>query len=67
MTRGMTLAGYAVIVAAMVLYEVRQRVRGGATFTDALDAVVRVRLGKWFLLAAWLWWGWHVFVRVDRG
>jgi Family of unknown function (DUF6186) len=32
-------------------------------FTDILRDVVGYPAGRWLLFAAWLWLGWHLFVR----
>ena len=65
MTRLVTLVGYAVIAASAVGVELAARRRGDGMFGDALAAA----LGRWevrtIIVAAWLWLGWHVFVRVD--
>ena len=63
MNRPLTLAGYAVIAAAIVAYEIRALRLGRATFDDAVTVVMRTRLGRVLVLAAWLWLGWHLFVR----
>jgi len=66
-TRSLTLAGYVVIVGAMVVADVVARRRGRATFAYVLAVASSHRVGKWIVLAAWLWLGWHLFVRVgDR-
>jgi hypothetical protein len=66
-TRAATLAGYATIAVAMVCFELVQRRRVGTTARDAVTWALQVRGAKWLVLAAWLWLGWHLFVRVDRG
>jgi hypothetical protein len=66
MSRALTLAGYAVLAAAIAAYELRARRRGTATFANALALVVRSPAGRVVLLAGWLWFGWHLFVRADR-
>jgi hypothetical protein len=66
-TRAATVAGYVCIVGAMVVADVVARRRDRATLVDALGIVCANRVGKWIVLAGWLWLGWHVFVRVgDR-
>ena len=65
MTRVLTFAGYAVIVAAMVVWELVARKRGRATSAHTLAVVSGHWVGKWITLAAWLWLGWHVFVRAS--
>lgn len=65
MTRGVTLLGYVVLVALAVVIEVAARRRGTATFGDVLGSALRWRPFRLVLVAAWLWLGWHLFVRVD--
>jgi hypothetical protein len=67
MTRLVTLAGYAVIVAAAIGLEIAARRRGGASLGDALAVVLRPWPARMVVVAAWLWLGWHLFVRVDWG
>lgn len=64
MSRAVTLAGYALLVAAVLALQVVAVVgRRSATFGEAVSFVTRRRAGRWLLIAAWLWVGWHVFVR----
>jgi hypothetical protein len=65
MSRTVTLIGYALLVVAAVGVEVTARRRGSATFGEALTFAMRYRPARFVLLAAWLWLGWHLFVRVD--
>jgi hypothetical protein len=65
MSRSVTLLGYAVLVVSAGGLEVAARRRGSATFGDALTIVLRSRAARLALLAAWLWLGWHLLVRVD--
>ena len=65
MSRSVTLLGYAVLVVSAAGLEVTARRRGWATFGDALTIILRSRAARVALLAAWLWFGWHLFVRVD--
>ena len=65
MTRFVTLVGYALLAVAVVGVEVAARRRGSGTFGDALTLALRSRLARFILLGAWLWLGWHFFVRVD--
>jgi hypothetical protein len=65
MSRSVTLLGYVLLVLAAVAVEVAARWRGSGTFGDALTVTLRSRAARLALLAAWLWLGWHVFVRVD--
>lgn len=64
MSRAVTLAGYAVIAAAMVACQVAALAgRRRATLGDAVAAATARPAGRLVVLAAWLWVGWHVFVR----
>lgn len=66
MSRTLTLAGYAVIAAVAVGYELATRLRllpRGATVGDAFSAAVRRPGGRIAVLVWWLWIGWHFFVR----
>jgi hypothetical protein len=72
MNRGITLAGYVVLAAALVLRELsawrarrQHRVRRPLTFGELVVAVVRPSQLRWPLLVGWLWLGWHLFARVD--
>lgn len=64
MSRAVTLAGYALLVAAAVGLELMARRRGrGTTFAGAVALARRPWPGRALLLASWLWLGWHLFVR----
>jgi Family of unknown function (DUF6186) len=65
MSRYVTLLGYALLMVSVAGLEVAARRRGSATLVDALTIVLRSRAARLALLAAWLWFGWHIFVRVD--
>ena len=65
MNSAMTLAGYAVLAAAAVGLHVAARRHGSATFGDAVVVTLRWPPARVLVLAAWLWVGWHFFVRVD--
>jgi hypothetical protein len=65
-TRALTFAGYVVILLAMLVHETRARRTGRATIDDALAFVMRSRLGRAAVIAAWLWLGWHLFARADH-
>jgi Family of unknown function (DUF6186) len=65
MTRFVTLVGYALLAVAVVGVEVAARRRGSGTFGDALTLTLRSRPVRFALLGAWLWLGWHLFVRVE--
>jgi hypothetical protein len=63
--RSFTLLGWALLAAALVLLLARAALRHDrfAGLGDAVDLVVRTRVGRGILLLGWLWLGWHVFVR----
>ena len=66
MTRGVTLAGYVALLAAAVAIEVGARRRPGrATFGVMIAVVLRPWSVQLAVVATWLWWGWHLFARVD--
>lgn len=57
---------WAVLFGALFTWEGISLIRTGDSFptlSDALDAVMRYRVGRWVLFAGWLWLGWHTFVR----
>jgi len=67
MTRIVTLAGYAAVVAVMAVVEVVARRTGRvSTLGQALHAVATQRAARFLLLSGWLWLGWHLFVRASR-
>lgn len=64
MTRTVTLAGFAVLAVAMIAYQAVGMVgRRTPTLGQAIATLVKTRMGRPLLLAAWLWLGWHLFVR----
>jgi Family of unknown function (DUF6186) len=65
MTRTLTLLGYVVVAAAAVALQVAARRGVCASFGESLSAAARRWPVRLLLVAAWLWLGWHVFVRVD--
>jgi hypothetical protein len=54
-SRTVTLAGYAVLVAAVAVASPR-----------VWPWVRRLPPVRWLLIASWLWLGWHVFVRASH-
>ena len=66
MSRAITLVGFIAVAVALVAYEMRSRGRGRATIADAFATVLRNRVGYFFVLAAWLWVGWHLFARTGE-
>ena len=68
MSRTVTLAGYAVLavlVAGLQLAGLLSRRLW--TIGQAATLVATRRPGRYLLLAAWLWAGWHLFVRSSAG
>ncbi len=68
MSRTITLVGYAVVVGAALVLEAWARRRpGGPTAGVALRHLLRHPALYLLAVAAWLWLGWHLFVRVHHG
>ena len=65
MSRTLTLVGYAVIAGCALAVEVAARRGRGARLSHVLSTALARRPVRLALLAAWLWLGWHLFVRVD--
>ena len=66
MSRAVTLAGYlALAVAALAVEAAGRRSGRVATFGQALAAALGRGPVRVLVQVAWLWLGWHVFVRVD--
>ena len=72
MNRAITLAGYGVLAATLVVLQLsalrarRQHLlRRPLTLGELMVAVVQRSHLRWPLLAAWLWLGWRLFARVD--
>ncbi len=64
-TRGVTIAGFVLIVAAMILLELYARRPGSRvpTVGDWLGYLMRPRAGRVLVLLGWWWVGWHYFAR----
>lgn len=64
-TRIITIAGFAVVIAALVTLEVLGRRPGNSipTVGQWLGYLMRPRLGRLLILLGWLWLGWHYFAR----
>ena len=66
MTRTVTLWGYALLAVLAVGYQVAGLLlRRTATLGQALRRLMRFPAARPLLLAAWLWLGWHTFVRAS--
>jgi Family of unknown function (DUF6186) len=67
MTRSVTLAGYAALVAMMITLEIVARRTGRVVpFGRAVGLLTGKPALRVVVLAGWLWLGWHLFVRVHR-
>jgi hypothetical protein len=67
MSEAVTLLGYALVVGAMAVLEARARRRPeGPTAGRVLGVLLRSPAVQLAAGAAWLWLGWHLFVRVSR-
>jgi hypothetical protein len=68
MTRAVTVAGFVVLATAIVGVQIAA-LRGAhvATVDTVVRALVRRRPARVLVLAAWLWLGWHLFVRAHHG
>lgn len=63
--RGAVLTVYAAIFSAMVVLQVwGVATRRTMTAGELVRVLARNGMVRWLLVIAWLWWGWHVFVRV---
>jgi hypothetical protein len=64
-TRAVTIAGFAVVIAAMIALELLARRPGSKipTIGQWLGYLMRPRLGRALVLLAWWWLGWHYFAR----
>ena len=64
-TRAITIAGFAVLAAAMVALEILARRPGSRipTVGEWLGYLMRPKLGRFLVLAGWMWLGWHYFAR----
>ena len=67
MSEAVTLLGYGVVLAALAGLEARARRRpGGPTAGRVLAVLLRHPAVQLLAAAAWLWLGWHLFVRASR-
>ena len=64
MSRTATLAGYCVIAALFLACQLASLVSPWMpSIGQVASLIASRRAGRWLLLAAWLWSGWHLFVR----
>lgn len=68
MSRELTVIGYLVLAAVAAGMELAARLSGRLpTLGDAVGAANRSPAGRWLTIAAWVWAGWHFFVRAQWG
>ncbi len=67
-TRAITIAGFIVIIAALVVLEIigRRPASRIPTAGEWLGYLMRPRAGRALILLGWLWLGWHYFARLTR-
>ncbi len=64
MNRTLTLAGYALLATAILAYELAGHLRHRTpTLAQAMLVLTRRPAPRALVLIAWLWLGWHLFVR----
>lgn len=63
--RALAIGGWIAIFTAMFVWQTVGLLQGPwwPTMSDMLRAVMRAPVGRWALFGAWLWIGWHVFIR----
>jgi hypothetical protein len=63
-----TALGYLVLAVAAVALEAVARISGRIPTMGRAVATINKSPGmRWLLVAAWLWAGWHLFVRASWG
>ncbi len=64
-TRAVTIGGFVVVIAAMVVLEIIGRRPGSKipTVGQWLGYLMRPRIGRVLILLGWWWLGWHYFAR----
>jgi hypothetical protein len=64
-TRVITIIGFSVVIAALVVLEIAARRPGSRVprLGEWLGYLMRPKTGRFLLLAGWLWLGWHYFSR----
>lgn len=64
-TRDLTIAGFVVIIAALVALDIlgRRPASRIPTLGQWLGYLMRPRAGRALILLGWLWLGWHYFAR----
>lgn len=64
-TRVITIAGFVLVIAALVSLEIlgRRKKANIPTVSEWLGYVMRPKAGRALILLGWLWLGWHYFAR----
>jgi hypothetical protein len=64
-TRAITIAGFALVTAALIALEVvgRRETSRIPTIGEWLGYLMRARIGRALILLGWWWLGWHYFAR----
>lgn len=64
-TRVITIAGFVLVIAALVSLEIlgRRKKANIPTVSEWLGYVMRPKAGRVLILLGWLWLGWHYFAR----
>jgi hypothetical protein len=64
-TREVTIAGFVIVICAMIALEIRGRRPDSRVPTagEWLGYLMRPRLGRVLILLGWWWLGWHYFAR----
>jgi hypothetical protein len=64
-TRVITIIGFCVVIAALVVLEIIARRPGSRVpvLGEWLGYLMRPKAGRFLLLAGWVWLGWHYFSR----
>ncbi len=66
MSPAVTVAGYVVLLFAMVIYQLVSVLLGrSATLGQVLGALKKSLAGRLLLAVGWMWVGWHLFVRAS--
>jgi uncharacterized protein DUF6186 len=64
-TRGVTIAGFVLVITAILTLEVLARRPGSRvpTIGQWLGYLMRPKIGRVLVLLGWWWLGWHYFAR----
>jgi hypothetical protein len=64
-TRAITIAGFVIVITAILLLEMHARRPGSRipTIGQWLGYLMRPKIGRVLILLGWWWLGWHYFAR----